>query len=152
MVRTLLLFTAGLAGCSNDAAVLSGLQGNWLGAVETDVGRFPATGAFLWDETQALLTGNVVVTETVLGAQEVHTYAVRRWDVLQQVSYLDMTDVADATRGLDWDGEVEGEGVYRGDATVTYPCPEGDCGYIGKFEMALVPTPATPTTASGTAR
>lgn len=126
-----------LAACGgSDDRLFAGLTGSWAGSFSTDAGAFPVTATFDWDEGDELLTGTVLVEETP-GAP--NAYAVRRWSAIDDVAYLELTDVADGTRGLDVNGAVDG--TFSGDATLRYPCGAETCGWVGTFELQSVAEP-----------
>jgi hypothetical protein len=129
------------SGCGgSDDKVVAELAGGWSGSVETANGPVPVVGALAFDEDAGLLTGTFELADP----GQSHTYAVRRWDVSRGVVYLDLTDVTQATRGLDLDGEVAAD--FSGAATVSYPCETGTCGYEGDFLLTRGEPPLTVST------
>ncbi|MEQ1566387.1 MAG: hypothetical protein ABMA64_12170, partial [Myxococcota bacterium] len=126
------------AGCADDAKYLEKLDGTWAGTVTVIGGPFEIHGGFDFDDETEILLGEVTVGET----EGSHTYAVRRWEVIKDVTYLEMTDLLDGTRGLDLNVTVAGE--LSGDATVRYPCQGGPCGWEGTVTMqSALPTGGT---------
>jgi hypothetical protein len=120
-----------LAACSNDGAVLGTLDGPWQGELDADGTLIALVAEFEWVEKDELLFGRVQLT---LPNEPQTTWAVRRWEALGgDTVYLDLTDTADITRGLDLDGTT-GKG-FAGDATITFDCPTGTCGYVGPFTL-----------------
>ena len=120
-----------LAACSDDGAVLSQLDGPWQGEIDADGTPIALVAEFEWREADALLFGQVVLT---LPGEPETTWAVRRWEAQgKDTVYLDLTDTADITRGMDLDGTTGKD--FAGDATITYSCPTGTCGYTGPFAL-----------------
>jgi hypothetical protein len=120
-----------LAACGDDGAVLGTLDGPWQGELDADGTLIDMVAEFDWVEKDELLFGRVQVT---LPNEPPTTWAVRRWEALGgDTIYLDLTDSADITRGMDLDGTTA-KG-FAGDATITFDCPTGTCGYVGRFTL-----------------
>jgi hypothetical protein len=142
-----------LAACSDDGAVLSKLDGPWQGELDSDGTVVTLVAEFEWQKADELLFGKVVMT---LPGEAETTWAVRRWEVQgKDAVFLDFTDGADITRGMDLDGTIGKE--FAGDASITFSCPTGTCGYAGPFTLTsggpgvgtLTTTPTTGTTDTG---
>lgn len=108
------------------------LAGAWDGAVNVDGAAWPLSADLA--ETDGVLTGTVTVDEP----DALHVYAVRR----ATGADLDLTDVADPTRGLELDGDTDGA-AYTGDAEVRFACDAGTCGWAGTFSLTLRTPPAS---------
>src|SRR5688500_14413032 len=118
MRRALVVPVCLVAACGgDDDALLASLTGAWSGSFVTDVGTFPVAAEFAWDDAGEVLTGEVTVEEVPTAP---NAYAVRRWQTVKDVAYLELTDVADGTRGLDVSGTVAT--TFSGDTTLRYPC------------------------------
>lgn len=133
-----LLVVLGLAGCGGDDELLQQLDGTWIGTVTVDPAPIGLAADFAWVD---FLEGELVVDDP--GAP--HTYAIRRSEALKDEVFLELTDVADATRGLDLDGTVDGAS-FTGTLSMTYPCDGQTCGYEGPFSLARGAGATTPTT------
>ena len=126
--------------------LLAKLDGPWEGEFKDGDLAFPLVVEFDWQQKDGLLYGKVLVT---LSGEPESLWAVRRWDSHADEVYLDLTDAADITRGMDLDGPVSA-GSFEGTSDISFPCPEGTCGFSGKFTLEPggpgVVTETTPTT------
>lgn len=138
------------AGCADDGKLLSKLDGEWQGEFVDGATTVPMLAEFEWRKDEDLLFGQVSIQ--VPGEAAASIWAVRRWDVQGDEAFLDLTDGADITRGMDLDGPVSDKS-FSGSCDISIPCPAGNCGYAGRFELSPggpgLTTPPTPTTDTG---
>lgn len=137
--RSWALALALAGGCGGGDELLASLDGAWSGSVTVQPAPIGMAADFAWGD---FLSGEVVVSDPGLP----HTYAIRRAVELKGEVFLELTDLGDATRGLDLDGTVEGD-TFSGALSMTYPCDGGTCGYEGPFTL----TRAAPATTEDTA-
>lgn len=119
-----------LGGCGGGDDLLAKLDGPYEGTFDADGTELPIVAEFEFRKDEGILFGQLLVT---LPGEEPSVWAVRRSEVIDDEVFLDLTDTADIERGMDLDGSVGGP--FEGDATVTFPCPAGVCGFSGPFVL-----------------
>jgi hypothetical protein len=129
-----------LAACGSDDKLLAELDGAYSGTFSTEGVELALTADFDWRKGEELLFGEVGLT---LPAEEPSVWAVRRWQVVGDEVFLELTDTAEASRGMNLEG-IPGE-TFSGEAGVSFACPEGTCGFYGPFSLSrsAAPPPAT---------
>lgn len=135
MVRAWPVVVWVVVGCGGGGDdLVAELDGPWTGSLsDPETGDVPLAADFEWREDEALLFGTV--TATIAGETDPWVFAVRRWDTgAADLVLLDLTDEADATRGMNLDGTVD-DGTFSGSGDLTYDCAEGVCGFEGDFTL-----------------